>query len=67
MNPPYAFNRPWGGRHGVYSNGQIRDSTQGMAKIWKTIVQRSIKQGLYVLVKEAVVLKEFKSSKEDRT
>ena len=25
------------------------------------------KQGLYVLVKEAVVPKEFKSSKEDRT
>ena len=30
-----------------------------MAKIWEIIVQRSIKQGLYVLVKEAVVPKEF--------
>ena len=30
-----------------------------MAKIWETIVQQLIKQGLYVLVKEAVVPKEF--------
>ena len=31
-----------------------------MAKIWETIVQQLIKQGLYILVKEVVVLKEFK-------
>jgi hypothetical protein len=31
-----------------------------MAKIWETTVQRLIKQGLHVLVKEAVVPKEFK-------
>ena len=30
-----------------------------MAKIWETTVQQLIKQGLYVLVKEAVVPKEF--------
>jgi len=33
-----------GGRHGVYSNGQTGDSTQGIAKIWETITttQQSI-------------------------
>jgi len=36
MNPPYAFDGSRGGRHGVYSNGQTRDSTQGIAKIWET-------------------------------
>jgi hypothetical protein len=44
-----------------------QEIAQGMAKIRETMVQQSIiKQGLYVLVKEAVVPKEFKSSKEDR-
>ena len=39
-----------------------------MAKIQETIVQQLIiKQGLYVLVKEVVVFKEFESSKEDKT
>ena len=41
-----------------------------MAKIWEinnSTAVKSIKQGLYVLVKEAVVPKEFESSKEDRT
>ena len=45
-----------------------RDSTQGMVKTREIITrQQSVNwQGLYVLVKEAVVPKEFKSSKEDR-
>ena len=47
-----------------------RDSTWGMVKTWETVRQSmavSQSQGLYVLVKEAVVPKEFKLSKEDRT
>jgi hypothetical protein len=44
-----------------------QEIAQGMAKIQETMVQQLIvKQGLYVLVKEAVVSKEFKSFKEDK-
>ena len=31
-----------------------------MAKIWETIIQQLIKQKLYILIKKAVVFKEFK-------
>ena len=67
MNPPYAFDGSRGGRQGVYGNGQTRDSTQGMVKIREMInnkTRQSIRQGLHVLVKEAVVPKEAETSKE---
>jgi hypothetical protein len=52
----------------VYMATVKQEIVQGMAKIWETMVQQLIiKQGLYVLVKETVVPKKFKSSKEDRT
>jgi hypothetical protein len=40
---------------------------RGWLRYGKQQYSDQIKQGLYVLVKEAVVPKEFESSKEDRT
>ena len=60
-----------GGRQGVYGNGQQEIAHRGWSKHGKQQqdkIQHSVNwQGLYVLVKEAVVPKEFESSKEDRT
>ena len=70
MNPPYAFDRPQGGGGMAYmATVNKRQHIGGMAKIWETNNSTAINQsqGLYVLVKEAVVPKEFESSKEDRT
>jgi len=40
---------------------------RGWPRYGKQQYSDQVKQGLYVLVKEAVVPKEFESSKEDRT
>ena len=70
MNPPYAFNGPRGGEARRIWQWSIRDSTQGMVKIWETIVKHSNRlvrpswdivnpSSLDKLRKEVVVPKEF--------
>jgi hypothetical protein len=56
-----------GGRQGVYGNGQQEIAHRGWSKYGKQdkIRQPVNQRGLYVLVKEAVVPKEFKTSKEE--
>jgi hypothetical protein len=56
-----------GGRHGVYGNGQQEIAHRGWSRYGKQAsnkARQSIKQGLHVLVKEAVVPKEAETSKE---
>ena len=68
MNPPYAFNGSRGGEARRIWQWSIRNGIQGMVKTQETMnqIQQSInQQGLYVLVKEAVVPKEFNTSKEE--
>jgi hypothetical protein len=69
MNPPYAFDGSRGGEARRIWQWSTRDSTQGMVKIRETKqdkIQQPVNQrGLYVLVKEAVVPKKFKTSKEE--
>ena len=66
MNPPYAFDGSRGGEVRRIWQWSTRDSTQGIVKIRETRQNTATnQQGLYVLVKEAVVPKEFETSKEE--
>ena len=66
MNPPYAFDGSRGGEARRIWQWSTRDSTQGMVKIQEVVKYGNQSwQGLYVLVKEAVVPKESKTYKEE--